>query len=102
MNDSDNRTTSYQSGLEGQPRARPAQPRVDPAFAQAAACLRQSARTAGRGLIWLEEKIVYDPADIAGLIRDDQRVHLAVSSLELKRVESAARPEPGVSRGDVG
>ena len=46
---------------------------------------------AGRGVIWLEEKALYDPAEVARLIRDDDRVHLAVSLLEQKRIDAAFR-----------
>jgi hypothetical protein len=54
---------------------------------------------AGRGLILLEEKLVYDPADVPGLIRADDRVHLAMSPMEQKRMEAAARRALKDSRG---
>jgi hypothetical protein len=57
---------------------------------------------AGRGLIWLEERIMYDPAEVADLLRDDDRVHLAVSSLELKRIETAGLTELDIPRGQLG
>ena len=56
---------------------------------------------AGRGLIELEEKLVYDPADVPRLLREDDRVHLAVSSLELKRIEAVGRAGSPAS-GEVG
>jgi len=57
----------------------------------------QALEAAGRGLVELEEKLVFDPADVPGLLHEDDRVHLAVSSLELKRIEAGGQPMPSES-----
>lgn len=57
---------------------------------------------AGRGLVWLEEKIIADPADIPGLLREDDIVYLALSLLEQKRMETTGRERPGPSTKEAG